>query len=732
MIGEWFTAREIAEKALPGLPSAESSTIRRARRDNWKSRPRSASGGGSEYHISSLPKPAQIALVEKLIGTPISSDMPKRPEIYVTVENKENLSYGADERRNARIIIVKTFERFMQTSCLSVSKAERPFMLFYERECAQKSSEFIPLWIFDIYPSFSVQSLRNWRMTRKRDDAFDALTDKYGNRKGSGIIERAENGELKQFVIALMLKQPHLTGGHVRDYCRAKWGETLFVTDAKGNREEKDLPTVRTFERFMLDWKTNNAAMHERITNPDRYKNRFQVAPGRADAGITRLNQLWEIDASPADVLCFDGRYSIYGIIDVWSRRVMYMVTKTPRTEAALLLIRRAVMAWGVPEMIRTDNGSDFKSHRFVNALFSLKIDHDVTPPFSGDKKPFVERHFRTLQHDLMPLLPGYTGHSVKDRKEIESRKEFAKRIGEDAEKSFGIELNHADLQKLVDQWVEHKFMHKPHGGLNGMTPFQKVQSWTQPVSKIENVRALDLLLADVAGGDGFRTVGKKGIRIDHGHFISGDLIPYIGQRVMVRCNPDDMGAIYCFDDAGKFITEARCFEREGVNPVEAAAQMKAAQKEFERTQIDPMRKEMRKITMAKVAETLLSQAARDNGNVTALPMRSSHYETQDLQEAALAVQPASDRSAENYKLAKEAFEKEFMAEKGRLNQTPVSNEDRWWARAQAIEEKIAHGEAVAETDLKWLSSVKTKHWYVARSAFDQMKKDTALTVYAE
>ncbi len=718
MISEWFTPQNLADLQLSSLPSSRFRINEKAKKENWKCRPRYGVGGGLEYHVSALPEAAQMELIEKQVGPAALDALASNPARYMELEKPGTPTYNAAERRNAKLIIVQLFDQFRETTCLTIQKAERPFLKFYAKERACGHSSMVPAWVFDIYPEFSIQSLRRWRRIRREEDAFKALGGRYGNRKGSGVIERAEDGELRQYIIALMLKQPHLNGGHMRDLCRAKFGETVMVKDARGRREEKDLPHVRTFERFMCEWRAENGEMHERLTNPDGHKNKFQLGLGKADAGIERLNQLWEIDASPADVLCQDGRYSLYGIIDVWSRRAMYMVTKTPRTEAALVLIRKAILEWGVPESIRTDNGSDFTSQRFMGALLALGIYQDVCPPFSGEKKPFIERSFHTLQHDLMPLLPGYIGHSVKDRKEIESRRAFAARLGENAEKSFAVELSHTDLQGKIDQWVENKYLHKQHGGLGGQTPWLKAMSWTAPIKKIENPRALDLLLAPVAGNGGFRTIGKKGIRLDGGSFFDGGLIPYVGKRVLVRCNPEDMGVIYCFDEDGKFISEARCFDRAGVDPVAAAAQAKKAQKDFEKERIEPLRREMRKLTPAKMADDYLGIAAKDKGTLTAFPKQSESYQNEGLSEAAKAV----DSTSSVYDLDLDKFRKEFLEQKNAPKE--LSDEERWWARAQDIETRRAAGETLNSADAKWFGWVEQQSWYHARREFEQMRKN--------
>lgn len=72
---EWFTAAELAELALPGLPADKRSLNRRARDERWQSRcdvdgtpltrQREGRGGGMEFHISLLPGSARLELAAR-------------------------------------------------------------------------------------------------------------------------------------------------------------------------------------------------------------------------------------------------------------------------------------------------------------------------------------------------------------------------------------------------------------------------------------------------------------------------------------------------------------------------------------------------------------------------------------------------------------------------------------------------------------------------------------------
>ena len=69
-----------------------------------------------------------------------------------------------------------------------------------------------------------------------------------------------------------------------------------------------------------------------------------------------------------------------------------------------------------------------------VRVLESLEIDQILCRPFHPEDKPHIERFFWTILHGIVELLPGYIGHSVAERKQIQDRQSFAQRIMHEGE----------------------------------------------------------------------------------------------------------------------------------------------------------------------------------------------------------------------------------------------------------------------------------------------------------
>lgn len=398
------------------------------------------------------------------------------------------------------------------------------------------------------------------------------------------------------------------------------------------------------------------------------------------------------------------------------------------------MLIRQAILDWGVPSMIRTDNGSDFISHQFRRALVQLGIDQDVSAPFTPEHKGTVERHIKTLQHGFMPLLPGFIGHDVTDRKKIEQRKAFAKRLGEDDSKSYCVELDHHELQELVNTWCEAKYAHDIHGGLKGKTPFEMASSYTGAIKRIENEAALHLLLAEAPGKDGFRTITKKGVRIG-GLTYWGDGFR-VGQRVYVRHDPEDMGKIFCFsEDERDFICTAINFEAEGINPLEASQAAQAEQKRRIREEVEPLQREIRRIGPRDMINATLKDAVERSSNVTAFPTRNENHTTADLEAIKGAIlKPTSDfepRPEEVSKHREEARQR-LQASMERQQQADAQKQTdpkrARFEKATALEEALADGQDIIIDDQKWLGNYQKGAEYRAKKRIQETEVNSQTT----
>ena len=475
-------------------------------------------------------------------------------------------------------------------------------------------------------------------------------------------------GEVREILEALDNHNPaHLTAKHCHRTLIARLGHA---------------PSKSTISHWLTTRRRAYAYERSAVADPDRHRSHRKPAGGDAAAHIARLNQEWELDSTPADVICADGlRYAVVVAIDIWSRRTRTLVAPTSRAAAIAALFRRCLLDWGVPELVRTDEGADYTSRHVVGVIADLEIDHDICPPFTPEAKPFVERVIKTISHDLFANLPGFTGHNVAQAQALRARKSFAarRRAGraqgaqgarcEDKCEAFRVALSAEQLQADLDTWCEDLYGREPHAGLGGLSPFERVNSWTGPVRRIGDVRALDALLAAPASG-GSRTVRKGGIRLDNIDYIAGPLGGIVGERVIVRRDPADLDRLFVYlpapDDPqrpGAFVCVAQDPARTGADRAAAARAMTHAYTERSRKARARARDLAKRHKPEQAMADVLAHAAEGAARVVALPRLarsargfdtarlrrdSETHETPALREAARAAEAADAADARN------------------------------------------------------------------------------------
>ena len=315
--------------------------------------------------------------------------------------------------------------------------------------------------------------------------------------------------EQQDFTIAVMCRNPETSSKNIRRALQGKFG--------------MDVPSVNVISRFRTRWVLQNQDLWLFYTNPDAWKNKKMFAFGSASIHVERLNQLWEADSTPADLMLADGRHSLIGMIDVYTRRLRFLVSKTSKAVSVVGLIRHCLIDWGVPEIIKTDNGKDYVSQHVVRVMHGLDIEQKFCTPFQGQEKPHIERAFKTFLHGLVELMPHFIGHNVTERKAIEARRSFAERVMNKDSEPVEMSLTSRELQKFCDEWVNFVYQYDRHDGLNGKKPIEMVRNWKEPIRRISEMRALDMLLMPAPRDGGMRTITKKGILVDGKHYQSGE-----------------------------------------------------------------------------------------------------------------------------------------------------------------------------------------------------------------
>jgi putative transposase len=623
----------------------------RSKRENWIFVEETGLGGKRKlFPVERLPKAVQnfLAAHAKVEAAVLNHGVYRDFKEKVAKEKEEKrlrgeqnlltlmtpLASARQARFDGRLAIIQSWERFWHTQYPLKANGKRPgkkasMQSFAEAYAERNLKGYMAISdaVYAEFNAISQRTLMRWEVAYSENGQAGLIDHQDGEKqKAKGIFTRQPL--LEQAVVSLLLAKPHISAIDLMEIVRQasvdkETGEVLF-----------EVPKYDVTCRFMNQWKTKNAELFCAATNPDQWKNSFMVAYGDADEDVVRLNQRWEMDATPADWMLIDDfgtkkRYSASVVIDVFSRRALVVLSPTPRAETHALALRLAMLSWGVPEQVVTDNGKDYLAKNFLGALDLLGIDHFRTNPFSPWEKPFVERMNQTMLHSILEVYSSFIGHNVAERSAIEARQSFSQRLFDKEVKEIEMAMPAALLQERINLWLNGTYEQNTHEGI-GMSPFARAASYQGEVRRIQNERALDVLLAPPAG-KGTYTITKKGLTIQKAQFLAMELAVMTGKQVQVYLT-DDYGQVVVYHE-GKFVCVARCPERTGISRQEIAVAGRKKQRAF----IADQKKSARsfKLDPDQLVSDILQDRALAAGKLAMLPKAVKAYSTTALSASA-------------------------------------------------------------------------------------------------
>lgn len=165
---------------------------------------------------------------------------------------------------------------------------------------------------------------------------------------------------------------------------------------------------VRTLMRIM---RLKTVYCRPRTTNidPTRYKYPYLLR----NLSIQRPNQVWSLDISYIPLT--RGYMYLLAIMDVWSRSILgWSLSNTMEAEWVVNTLKMTVDKFGKPEIINSDQGSQFTSDEYIDYVKSLE-----TVKISMDGKGraidnvYIERFFRTIKYEKIYLEMPETGDEL-------------------------------------------------------------------------------------------------------------------------------------------------------------------------------------------------------------------------------------------------------------------------------------------------------------------------------
>jgi len=117
---------------------------------------------------------------------------------------------------------------------------------------------------------------------------------------------------------------------------------------------------------------------------------------------VTKANQLWEADITFVKTR-EDGNAAILNIIDVYDRSIVgTYVGKSCKKEHFIQLMKIAITKRAKPQIIRTDNGSQFKALDTGIYMNEENIIHEFGIVRNPDSQAFIESSFSSLKREFV------------------------------------------------------------------------------------------------------------------------------------------------------------------------------------------------------------------------------------------------------------------------------------------------------------------------------------------
>jgi transposase InsO family protein len=635
---EWFTAAELAELALPGLPTTKRKMNERASADMWAmrvgnngeplARASGRRGGGLEYHWSVVPAAARAALAARAIEA--VADVSAQPETRAAAKWRhfERQTAKAKAEAHRRATAIAMIENYVDIGGLTKSAA-------VANTAARMKIGAATLW--------------NWLKLVEGVAAADRLAYLAPGHAGGGAEVEIDPDALK-----ILLS----------DYLRPEQPtfSSCYYRLLKGYAEPKGikLPCERTLRR-RLDKQLDRRVVTARREGAEAL--RRSLPSQRRTVEALQAMELVNIDGHKWDVFVQwpDGtiaRPLMVAIQDIYSRKMLaWSIGRTESAVETRLAFAQLFEKYGIPAACLLDNGRAFASKwitggaasrfRFkireeepLGVLTALGVKIHWATPYRGQSKP-IERCFRDFCDSIArhPALAGaYTGNGVDAKPENYGSKAIPiEQFREVVE--AGIAAHNARTGRRTEMGA-------------GVRSFDQVFAESYAVAPIGKATPEQLRLALLAADD--RPTDKRtGVITLHGNqYWAEELSQIAGDRVTIRFNPDDLHApIHVYTRDGRYLCAAPAFQSTGFIDVEAAKD-RARMEKRHKTAVREMIEAEQLLSAAQVAD-MLQRTANEPLNAPGVirPVRHRGQTAAALKPLTQAVPIAREEAAQDARI---------------------------------------------------------------------------------
>lgn len=619
----WFTAAELADLALPGLPRVKRKINELAKARRWAlqvdavggalARPRAGQrGGGLEYHHSVLPPAAAAELIRRGLAAPAN--------VVMLETTPADQLWAWFERQTAKVKAEAKARLDAVDAVLALEATGTTRSAAIALTAAARSISPATLWL--------------WLGRVKGVAPEHRLPRLAPQRQGGGACV-----EIDPAVWTVFLSDYLRPSAPTLASCYAR---TLEFAQAQG----LTIPHRKTFER-RLERDVDGRLIIAKRSGQDAL--RATIPHQQRSVAELRALELVNIDGHRWDVFVRwpDGtiaRPMMVAIQDVMSRK--FLAWRIAESESAVLtrlafadLFKR----WGIPDACLMDNGRAFASKwitggaksrfRFkiraeepTGLLTSLGVKIHWALPFRGSSKP-IERGFRDFC-DAIAKHPAFEGAYTGNRPDAKPENYGSRAIDLDV------------FRRIVDQGIAaHNAKPGRRTEMARGGSFDQAFEASYSRSAIRRAGPEQLRLALLAA-DQLTADRKSGeISLYGNRYWSDALYAVAGQRVTVRFDPDDLQSevhVYTLD--GAYLASAPVIAATGFLDA-GAAKVRARQEADVRKKAKALEQAENLLSAAQLA-ALLPDAEEDE-----TPPQPAALRPVRASGVAVAARPAAQRS---------------------------------------------------------------------------------------
>ena len=162
------------------------------------------------------------------------------------------------------------------------------------------------------------------------------------------------------------------------------------------------------------------------------------------------VNDLWLSDFMHGQRFMIDHKQRklfLCGVIDDYSRMLVgCQWTRQENTEALELVLKDALLTYGLPKILYCDNGAVYASQHLQLVCARLGIALVHSKPYDSPARGKIERFWRTIRECFLPMVPTDRNYSLQEFNHI-----FRVWLDKDYHRKF----HHGILQPPLDRYLD-------------------------------------------------------------------------------------------------------------------------------------------------------------------------------------------------------------------------------------------------------------------------------------